>query len=81
MRIGVGRQYFGRNAKVDKLIEAHLEALKNGGATLVDVEFPKLRSFDDQELEVLLYEFKEDLKQISRRTRRTEQDAQGPDRI
>jgi amidase len=35
--------------------------LKNGGATLVDVEFPKLRSFDDQELEVLLYEFKEDL--------------------
>jgi len=61
MRIGVGRQYFGRNVKVDKLIEAHLEALKNGGATLVDVEFPKLRSFDDQELEVLLYEFKDDL--------------------
>jgi amidase len=61
MRIGVGRQYFGRNAKVDKLIEPHLQVLKDGGATLIDVEFPKLRSFDDAEFDVLLYEFKEDL--------------------
>lgn len=61
MRIGIGRQYFGRNAKVDKLIEPHLQVLKDGGATLVDVEFPKLRNFDDAEFEVLLYEFKEDL--------------------
>jgi amidase len=61
MRIGVGRQYFGRNAKVDKLIEPHLQVLKDGGATLIDVEFAKLRSFDDAEFDVLLYEFKEDL--------------------
>jgi len=61
MRIGVGRQYFGRNSKVDKLIEPHLQVLKDGGATLVDVEFPKLRNFDDAEFDVLLYEFKEDL--------------------
>jgi amidase len=60
-RIGVGRQYFGRNDKVDKLIEPHLQVLKSGGATLIDVEFPKLRDFDDAELSVLLYEFKEDL--------------------
>jgi amidase len=60
-RIGVGRQYFGRNAKVDKLIEPHLQVLKDGGATLVDVEFPKLKNFDDAEFDVLLYEFKEDL--------------------
>ena len=61
MRIGVGRQYFGRNDKVDKLIEPQLQVLKNGGATLVDVTFPKLRDFGDAEYEVLLYEFKEDL--------------------
>jgi amidase len=62
-KIGVARQYFGRNAKVDKLIESHLQALKNGGATLVDIEFPKLRDFGEAEYEVLLYEFKADLNQ------------------
>lgn len=61
LRIGVGRQYFGRNDKVDKLIEPHLQVLKDGGATLVDVTFPKLRDFGDAEFDVLLYEFKEDL--------------------
>jgi len=37
------------------------QVLKDGGATLVDVEFPKLKDFGDAEYEVLLYEFKEDL--------------------
>lgn len=61
MKIGVARQYFGRNAKVDALIEPQLQVLKDGGATLIDVEFPRLRDFGDAEYEVLLYEFKEDL--------------------
>ena len=61
MRIGVGRQYFGKNDKVDKLIEPHLQVLKDGGATLIDVTFPKLQNFGDAEFDVLLYEFKEDL--------------------
>jgi amidase len=61
MKIGVARQYWGRNDKVDMLIEPHLQVLKDGGATLVDVEFPHLRDFGDAEYEVLLYEFKEDL--------------------
>ena len=61
MRIGVGRQYFGKNDKVDKLIEPHLQVLKDGGSTLVDVTFPKLQAFGDAEYDVLLYEFKEDL--------------------
>lgn len=60
-RIGVGRQYFGRNDKVDKVIEPLLEVLKRGGATLIDVTFPKLQNFGDAEYEVLLYEFKADL--------------------
>ena len=61
MRIGVGRQYFGKNDKVDKIIEPHLQVLKDGGATLIDVTFPKLNNFGDAEFDVLLYEFKEDL--------------------
>ena len=61
MKIGVARQYWGRNDKVDKLIEPLLQVFKDGGATLVDVEFPKLETFGDAELEVLLYEFKADL--------------------
>jgi amidase len=61
MKIGVARQYWGRNDKVDKVIEPHLQVLKDGGATLIDVEFPKLQSFGDAEYDVLLYEFKEDL--------------------
>ncbi len=61
MRIGVARQYFRRNDKVDKLIEPHLKVLTDGGATLVDVTFPKLTAFGDAEYDVLLYEFKADL--------------------
>lgn len=60
-RIGVARQYFGRNERVDKVLEAQLKVLKDGGATLVDVQFPNLQKFGDAEFEVLLYEFKEDL--------------------
>ena len=61
MKIGVARQYWGRNDKVDKLVEPYLQVLKDGGASLVDVEFPHLKDFGDAEYEVLLYEFKEDL--------------------
>ncbi|HEX9961450.1 MAG TPA: amidase, partial [Pyrinomonadaceae bacterium] len=61
MRIGVGRQFFGRSAKIDAVIEPHLQVLKDGGATLIDVQFPNLNKFGDAEFEVLLYEFKADL--------------------
>ena len=61
MKIGVARQYWGRNDKVDKLVEPYLQVLKDGGASLVDVEFPHLKDFGDAEYDVLLYEFKEDL--------------------
>jgi amidase len=60
-RLGVGRQYFGVNEKADRLVEEALVALKDLGATLVEVEFPTLGKFDDAEFEVLLHEFKADL--------------------
>jgi amidase len=61
MRIGVARDYWGKNAEVDKLMNDALDAMKNAGATLIDVKFPLLQKFGDAEFEVLLYEFKADL--------------------
>ena len=61
MKIGVARQYFGRNSKIDKVIEPHLQVFKNGGAELIDVKMETAQKFGDAEYEVLLYEFKEDL--------------------
>ena len=60
-KIGVVRQYFGRNARLDKLMEENLKKLEQNGAKLTDVNFPELRNYGDDEFEVLLYEFKEDL--------------------
>ena len=61
MRIGVARQYFGRNAKMDAVIEPHLKVLRDGGAELIDVKIENSDKFGDAEYDVLLYEFKEDL--------------------
>lgn len=60
-KIGVIRQYFGKNARLDELMEANLKKMEKEGAKLTDVEFPDLRNFGDAEFEVLLYEFKADL--------------------
>jgi amidase len=60
-RLGVARQFFGRNQKIDAAMKPVLDALKNGGATLIDVEFPTYGKFGDAEFTVLLYEFKADL--------------------
>ncbi|HYC38423.1 MAG TPA: amidase [Usitatibacter sp.] len=58
VRIGVARQYFTVNEKVDALLEAALARLRELGAELVDVEIPGFGKFGAAELEVLLYEFK-----------------------
>lgn len=60
-RIGVARDYWGRNAAVDKVIDAALDAMKREGAELIDVRFPNLRRFGAAEFEVLQYEFKDGL--------------------
>ena len=62
-RIGVARQYFGRNARVDELMEASLTILREQGAQLFDVRFPHLDDFGDDEFQVLLTEFKHGLNQ------------------
>ncbi len=60
-RIGVVRQFFGRNERVDRVLETNIQVLKDGGAEVLDVQFPTLRQFGDAETDVLLYEFKADL--------------------
>ncbi|MEQ1762359.1 MAG: amidase [Pyrinomonadaceae bacterium] len=65
-RIGVARDYWGRNATVDKVTNAALEAMKRAGAELIDVKFPNLRKFGDAEFIVLKYEFKDGLEKYLR---------------
>lgn len=59
--IGVARDYWGKRAEVDKIMDAALDAMKQGGATIVDVKFPNLEKFGDAEFEVLKFEFKDGL--------------------
>ncbi len=60
-RIGVVREIFGKNAKIDGVIKPHLKSFSDAGATLIDVDFPTNGKFGDAEFDVLLYEFKADL--------------------
>lgn len=62
-RIGVVRaKYSGFNDDVDKLVAEAIEAMKRGGAIIVDpADIPTAGKFDDSEFDVLLYEFKADL--------------------
>jgi amidase len=62
VRLGVARNYFGFNSKVDKLIGGCLQELKKCGAELVDpANLENMDAIDPTELEVLYYEFKADL--------------------
>jgi amidase len=61
-RIGVARKFFGRDARVDAIVESALAAMKAAGAVLVDpVDLSPGREYEETELEVLLYELKADL--------------------
>jgi amidase len=58
-RIGVMRNFFGFDARVDALMEEAIKALEAGGATIVDKANLTTRGqFNDAEFEILLYEFK-----------------------
>ena len=61
-RIGVAREFFGKNDRVDRVIEEALAAMKDAGAVLVDpVRIRHHDALDASEIEVLLYELKTDL--------------------
>jgi amidase len=62
MRIGVSRTDFGFNSKVDKLMTDAIDALKKGGAEVVDpANIDSLKELGESEITVLLYELKADL--------------------
>jgi amidase len=62
-RIGVARaHYFGYNIALDKAVEDALDVMRREGATIVDpADLTTSGQYDDDEAEVLLYEFKADL--------------------
>lgn len=58
-RIGVARKFFGFNDHVDRLMKEAIDAIKRCGATIVDpADMATTGKYDDDELEVLLFEFK-----------------------
>jgi amidase len=62
-RIGVARtKLFGYSDVTDRIANAAIERIKTAGAIVVDpADIPNVGTYDDNELEVLLYEFKTDL--------------------
>lgn len=65
-RIGVARDYWGRNSVVDQVTTAALEVMKKAGAVLIDVRFPNRSRFGDAETTVLQYEFKDGVEKYLR---------------
>jgi amidase len=61
-RIGVVRSPgFGLSDKSEAVLKEAEAAMKNAGATVMSVEMPTIGQYDNEELLVLLYEFKADL--------------------
>jgi amidase len=61
-RIGVARDFFGPNDRVDRVVEEGIAAMRSAGAIIVDpVKMPGADKLGTSELEVLMYELKADL--------------------
>jgi amidase len=60
-RFGVLRQAMGYHPDVDKSIESAITVMKANGAEVVDVKVGTYNDWNDAELDVLLYEFKDGL--------------------
>lgn len=61
VRIGALRGNAGKQPAVDAAFERALDALRAAGAEVVDAAIPTAGQWDDAELQVLLYEFKDGL--------------------
>jgi amidase len=62
-RIGVARaKFFGYHPPTDRLVNDAIDVMRRLGAVIVDpADIPHAGEYDDSEMEVLLYEFKDDL--------------------
>ncbi len=62
VRIGVARNYFGFHDRVDEIMEEAIDLLKKAGAVIIDpIEIETKDTYNKEEFEVLLYDFKDDL--------------------
>ena len=62
-RFGVLRQAMGFHPASDEGVARAIDTIKAAGAEVVDVKFGAYNAWDDPELEVMLYEFKDGLNQ------------------
>jgi len=61
-RIGIARNFFGRNDLVDQVIENAIEVMKENGAIIIDpTNIEILNELREPEYEILLYDFKHDM--------------------
>lgn len=61
-RIGVARNFFGSDARVDRIMDESIEVMKHLGAEIVDpANIATAENWQDTEFEVLLCEFKADI--------------------
>ncbi len=59
LRIGIARNYFGFNVRVDALMEDAIRVMRDRGAVMVDnANVPNEGKYGREEFEVLLHEFK-----------------------
>ncbi|MFA5851466.1 MAG: amidase [Spirochaetales bacterium] len=70
IRLGVARNFCGVLPDVDKAFEEALRALRDLGAETVEMKLETEAGFDEAELEVMLYEFRHDIKEYLARGRR-----------
>jgi amidase len=61
-RLGIARSFFADNQRMNSLLNHAIDVLKRAGAEIVDpADLPSHGKGGDEELQVLLYEFKADL--------------------
>ncbi|MHA1434210.1 MAG: amidase [Candidatus Heimdallarchaeota archaeon] len=61
-RIGVARNFFGKNDLVDKVLNEAIDKMKGAGATIIDpTNFEIAKESRDAQFAVLLYDFKHDM--------------------
>ena len=61
-RIGVLREYAGAEPNADRVLDQAIDVMKKAGAVIVDpVKLPHIGDLGDDEMTVLLYDFKHDI--------------------
>ncbi|MEY4711466.1 MAG: hypothetical protein RIS88_916, partial [Pseudomonadota bacterium] len=66
-RFGVLRQAMGYHPGVDDLMTQAIDAMRAQGAEVIDIQVPTYNAWNDHEMTVLLYEFKDGLNRYLQR--------------